>query len=107
MAKWFGNIGFAETVETAPGVWEEVITPKPYYGDLIQNTRRLEAPDKVNDDVTISNEISIVSDPYVSQNFHAIRYAEFMNSKWKVTSISVEFPRLRLTLGGVYNENSN
>ena len=107
MTKWFGNIGFAETKETAPGVWEEIITVKPYYGDLLQNMRRLEAPDKVNDDITISNEISIVSDPYVGQNFHSIRYAEFMGTKWKVTSISVEFPRLRLTLGGVYNENSN
>lgn len=105
MAKWYGNVGFATTSETTPGVWTESITDRPYYGDVIRNTRRIQAPDKVNDDVDVSNEISIVADPYANENFHAIRYAEFMGAKWKVTSIDVQYPRLNLTLGGVYNEH--
>ena len=104
MAKYFGRIGFAQTVETSPGVQEETIVEKQYYGDLMRNIRKLQTVDKINDDVTVANQISIISDPFVSHNFHTIRYAEFMGVKWKVTSVEVQYPRLILTLGGVYNE---
>lgn len=103
MAKWFGKIGYAETVETAPGVWKEQITVRDYYGDLTRNTRRLQSADKVNDDLNIANELSIVSDPYAIKNFHSMRYAEFMGAKWKISDVEVLYPRLRLTLGGLYN----
>lgn len=103
MAKWFGQIGFAETVETKPGVWEEQIVEREYFGDLYRNSRRLQTAE-VNDDINISNELSIVSDPYANENFHAMRYAKFMDTKWKVTNIEVQYPRLLLTLGGMYNE---
>lgn len=106
MAKWFGKIGFAETVETEPGVWKNQITTHEYYGDLIRNSRRLQTTaDKVNDDINISNQLSIVADPYANENFHAMRYAEFMGSKWKITDVEVQYPRLILTLGGVWNEH--
>lgn len=103
MTKWFGVIGYAETVETTPGVWEEKIVERTYFGDVTRNTRRLQTTDQVNDNVDISNEISVLADPYAYQNFHAIRYAEFMSMKWKVSSVDVQFPRLNLSLGGVYN----
>lgn len=103
MAKFFGPIGFAEQAETTPGVWEEVITERYYYGDLIRNVRRLQSSDKVNDDINVSNEISIVADPFANENFHSMRYVEFMGAKWKITSVEVQYPRLILTMGGVYN----
>ena len=103
MSKFYGAIGFAEQVETKPGVWKPQITPRDYFGDLIRNTKRIQGSDKVNDDISISNQISIIADPYANQNFHAIKYAEFMGAKWKVTDVEVQFPRLLLTLGGVYN----
>lgn len=103
MAKYCGKIGFAETVETSRDVFEETISERIYYGDLIRNTRRLQSGNKVNDDITISNEISIVADPYARQNFHAIRYLEYLGSRWKVTGVEVQYPRLILTIGGLYN----
>ena len=103
MAKWYGVIGYAETVETKPGVWKEQITERSYYGDLIRNTRRLQSADKLNDDINIANEISIVADPFANQNFHAMRYVEFMGTKWKISMVEVQYPRLILTVGGVYN----
>ena len=103
MAKWFGNIGYAETVETSPGVWEEQITVREYFGDLTRNTRRLQTADKVNDDININNELSIVSDPYAIDHFYSMRYAEFMGAKWKITNVEVRYPRLILSLGGLYN----
>lgn len=103
MAKFYGKIGYANTVETKPGVYEEQIVERSYYGDLIRNTRRLQSADQVNDDINISNEISIVADPYATNNFHTMRYAVFMGTKWKVSNVEVSYPRLILTLGGVYN----
>lgn len=103
MAKFYGNIGYAETVQTTPGVWEEKITERPYFGDLIRNTRALQSSDQLNDDINISNEISIVADPFANQNFHLMRYVEFMGAKWKITNVEVKYPRLILTVGGAYN----
>ena len=103
MAKFYGAIGYAKTVETMPGVWTEQITERNYYGDVIRNSRRLQSSDKVNDDINISNQISIVADPYAINNFHSMRYAEFMGAKWKISDVEVQYPRLLLTLGGLYN----
>lgn len=104
MAKFYGPIGYAETVETKPGIWEEQITERMYSGDLLRNTSRFQTTDKLNDDINISNEISIVADPYANKNFHLMRYVEFMGTKWKISNIEVQYPRLRLTIGGEYNE---
>lgn len=103
MAKFYGAIGYAKTMETMPGVWTEQITERDYYGDVIRNSRRLQSSDKVNDDINISNQISIVADPYAINNFHSMRYAEFMGAKWKISDVEVQYPRLLLTLGGLYN----
>ena len=103
MGKWFGKIGYAVTEEITPGVWVEQITERTYYGDIIRNTRRLQTSDKLNDDINVSNEISIVADPFARDNFHAMRYIEFMGTRWKVSSVEVQYPRLILSLGGVYN----
>ena len=103
MGKWFGKIGYAVTEETTPGVWVEQITERNYYGDIIRNTRRLQTSDKLNDDINVSNEISIVADPFARDNFHAMRYIEFMGTRWKVSSVEVQYPRLILSLGGEYN----
>lgn len=103
MAKIYGVIGYGKTVETTPGVWEEQITERPYYGELVRNTRRLQTSDALNDNINVANEISIVADSFANENFHAMRYVEFMGAKWKVTNVEVQYPRLILTIGGVYN----
>lgn len=103
MAKFYGVIGYAETTETAPGVWTEVITERNYSGDVIRNTRRLQSSENLNDDLVINNIISIIADPYAYQNFHTMRYVYWMGVFWKITSVEVQRPRLLLTIGGVYN----
>lgn len=103
MAKWYGVIGYAETVETEPGIWEEQIIERSYYGDSIRNIRNLQNSGGVNDNINVTNEISIVADPYANQNFHAMRYVEFMGTKWKISKVDVQYPRLNLSIGGVYN----
>lgn len=103
MAKYYGSVGYANNTEPNPGVVVEEITTREYYGDVFYNTRRLENSGEVNDDINVSNKISIVADPYALDNFWKIRYATFMGQKWKVKSVDVERPRLILTLGGLYN----
>lgn len=106
MAKFYGEIGYIETEETTPGVWSEKVVKRYYSGDLIRNSRRLQSADQLNDNINISNEISILADPYAINHFHAMRYVEFMGTKWKVSNVEVRYPRLILTLGGVYNGES-
>lgn len=101
--KFYGKIGFGETVEKDDGIWVDTIIEKDYYGDILKNVKRSEDAAKVNDDISISNQLSIVSDPYLTNHFHAIKYVTMFGTNWKVTSVEVQFPRLLLTLGGVYN----
>lgn len=101
--KWHGVIGYGETTETEPGIWTERITERVYSGEVLRNTRMLQTSGQVNDNINISNSISIISDPYANKNFHSIKYVEFMGTKWKVTNVDVQYPRLILSIGGVYN----
>lgn len=103
MAKFYGEIGYATTTESKPGVWTEAITERKSSGDIIKNTRRWQAGENLNDDLVIDNKISIVADPFASQNFHAMRYVNWMGALWKITNVEVQRPRLILTIGGVYN----
>lgn len=102
--KYYGNVGYRVTTELRPGVWApESIIERPYYGDVLQASRRLVSSDKVNNDVDIENRISIISDPFALENFHNIICIQWMGTKWKVTKVDVEYPRLILSIGGVYN----
>lgn len=103
MAKFYGVIGYTVTVEIERGIYEEQIVETEYIGDVLRNTRRLREASKINDDINISNQISIIADPYASNNFHAMRYVTFMGIKWKISEVEVQYPRLILTLGGIYN----
>lgn len=103
MAKFYGQVGYAETLETRPGIHEEVVTERNYSGDVIRNTRKLEAGESINDNVVVNNNLSIVADSYAYQHFFAIRYVKWAGALWKVTSVEVQSPRLLLTIGGVYN----
>ena len=104
MAKFYGAIGYAETLETKPGVWRDVITERNYSGDVLQFSRRWETGQGLNDDVNINNKISIVADPFAYKNFMTMKYIVWMYAKWKITNVEVQYPRLILTIGGVYNE---
>ena len=103
MPKFYGSIGYAISKETAPGVWVEDIVEHNYSGDVYRNTRKLQSGNQVNDSIDISNEISILSDPFANENFHSMRYVTYMGAKWKVSSVEVRYPRLILTVGGLYN----
>lgn len=103
MNKWYGNVGYINTVETKPGIWSPQENVRPYFGEWVRNTSKFQTSGGINDNVDIANELSIVADPYANENFHHIRFIEFMGTNWKVTSVQPKYPRLILTIGGVWN----
>lgn len=103
MAKFYGSVGYGEQVKTAPGVVDEQIVVRKYYGDVVRNSRGLENADSVNYDISVGNSISIVADAYASEHFFAIRYVEWAGTLWTVADVEVRHPRLLLRLGGVYH----
>lgn len=105
MARFYGEVGYGESVEKPEnsGVWVDEITEFPYQGDVIRNTRQLENNDKINEDITVSNSISIVADQYAIEHFFNIKYIRWMRTLWTVRTVEVRSPRLILDLGSVYN----
>lgn len=102
--KFYGAIGYAgTTTESSPGVWTDSIIERPYYGDVVRNSRKLQGEEKVNADLSVGNSISVVADAYANENFHAIRYIRWMGTLWTIETVEVQSPRLLLRLGGVYN----
>lgn len=104
MAKFQGLIGYIQTEETSPGVYTDVVTERPYKGDLLRNSQRWEASDeRLNDDININNRFSIVADVYAYENMEYIRYIQWNGVKWRIKKFDVQRPRLILHVGGVYN----
>lgn len=103
MAKFFGNIGFGHTEETAPDVFTDGIIEKPYYGDVVRDSRGFREEEKVNFDLTVGNSISIVADDYANENAFAMKFVVWRGQAFHISNIDVEFPRLVLRLGEVYN----
>ena len=103
MNKFFGLIGYITQEEISPGVWDDVVTEREYRGDVTQNIRRWQTSERKNDNLVISNIISIVADDFAYENSSTIRYVSWMGTRWKVNSIEIQRPRLILNLGEVYN----
>lgn len=105
MARFYGEVGYGDTVESpaGSGVWKDSITEVSYFGDVIRNTRKLDNGEKLNDDISVSNSISIVADDQAVKHFFKIKYVRWAGTLWTVTNVEVKSPRLVLSLGSVYN----
>jgi len=106
MARFFGPIGFVQTVETEPGIWEEQVSEINYVGDVIRNTKRYEPGMSINDNLALNNLISVVADSFAISNLGNMRYVGWSGTNWKITNVEIQRPRLILTIGGVYNGES-
>lgn len=102
--KFYGTVGFwDENKLLRPGVVKPGIVERNYSGEVLQNINRWEQSEHQTDDLNVSNRISILSDPYAHEHWPAIKYVVWNGVKWKVSSITIQYPRLICTLGGVYN----
>lgn len=103
MSRFCGQVGYVQAVDHGDGVYVEEATERTYYGDVARNASRWQNGVGLNDDIVINNTISIVADPYAYEHFAYITYVVWHGTKWKVSSIEEQRPRLIITLGGVYN----
>ena len=106
MSRFYGVIGFEEATvesETRPSRYKPQMIERMYHGDLLKNYARMHQADRSVDDFGINNDISIVADPYALNNFSSMKYVNFMGTNWEVTGVTVEYPRLRISFGGVYH----
>jgi hypothetical protein len=105
--RFSGTVGFATSTETSPGVWTDTIDERLYFGDVNQNSRRLEPPSQVppvtNANISLGNSFSIVADAMAFENYQHMRYVHWNGGYWTITDVSVARPRLILTIGGQWN----
>lgn len=104
--KFCGQIGFAITKEEPPGVWAETVDERLYYGDIQRYNATWDYSEHLNDNFNIKNDISVLADSFLMENAGAMRYVDYLGTKWKINSINLQYPRIILTIGGVYNGNS-
>lgn len=102
--RYYGRIGYWDSVETKPGLVEQGLNFRYYKGDVPRNYKRNQDGSKVNSDFSVNNQISIVADPYARDHFFTIKCVEWQGALWKVSSVEVQWPRLILELGGLYDE---
>lgn len=104
MARFHGRVGFyIEEDDQETGIPKRKVVEKPYYGRVLEHTRKWQTSDTVTEDLTFGNQIAIVANDYAFRNATAITHVEYMGSKWQVRSMRVKPPEIILTLGGVYN----
>lgn len=103
MTKFKGTVGYVETVETEPGVFEEITTEKEIRGDILRSNQSWQTPDKINNDFVLNNRFSFVCDAYLQGNLNRIRFVKYLGTKWKVTSAELQHPRVVVSVGGIYN----
>lgn len=103
MAKFHGNIGYALSHETTPGVWVDDISEREYFGDVIRETKQWQKESTLNDSLTVGNRLSVTADDFARTNFSAMRYVVWSGVYWRVSSVEIAYPRIILSIGGVYN----
>lgn len=101
--KFYGPVGFVEVQTKRPGVKVTAPVEHDYSGDVLKRSLSYPSNENVNSDITPQNQISILADPYARNHVGSMRYVKWMGTAWKVTEVSVQYPRLILTLGGPYN----
>ena len=103
MAKYAGLVGYVTEVESSPGVWSPVETPRMMKGDLLRQAVNRQNDDKVNSDFTLGHRVSVIGDAYAFGNYMYIKWIEVDGYKWEVSSVEIQRPKLILSLGGPYN----
>lgn len=104
--KFSGKVGFwLKDVEVKPGVYKPKIVEKTYTGDILKSLRRFQQDEnQQNENLKVTNRISIISDLYMKSNWGSVKYVSWNGVKWSVNSIDTSlYPRVILDLGGVYN----
>lgn len=103
MTKFYGAVGYGYNKKVRPGVVEDVIEERKYYGDVLRISRKLQQDsEKLNSDISIGNSFSIMADAFAYNNFMNMRYVIWQGVAWTVADVEVAAPRMILRVGGLY-----
>ena len=103
MSKWAGKIGFGITEEVEPGIFVDHVVEKSYRGEIMRSTQQNQSSNDINDNLRLSNKLKIIAEPFIQVNLSRIKYVTWFGARWKVTSVTPEYPHLTLEIGDVYN----
>lgn len=103
MAKFYGKVGYVESINKGDGIFENIPTEHSYYGDIINISKRWQTTENLNDDIRLEQTVSIIADQYAWDNYYKIRYVIIDGAAWRVTNVTVSRPRMTLFIGGIYN----
>ena len=102
MTRFFGAVGYAKSTRV-DGIVEEVITEREYYGDELRLSRFFQDSKDILGEIKQQSRISVLADAYALGNYEDIRYVVKAGTPWTVDTVSVERPRLIMTLSDKYN----
>ena len=104
MARYYGEVGYAVQREVRPSVWEDEITERLYFGETVERSYRFQTPqDQISNNLMLNTDFDIIADDFAIDHWSHIRYIVYGGTRWSVTSISVDRPRIHLKVGGIYN----
>lgn len=109
MSKYTGLVGYVTQEETVPGVWSPVENSRPMKGDIIkqsassQHDYRDSTGNKVNSDISLGHRVSLLGDSYAFNNYVHLKWIQIDGTKWIISSVELQRPRLMINVGGVYN----
>lgn len=106
--KWCGVIGFISTQEIDPGIYKKQEIEKSYKGYMTRLRRQNKQEAVVNESPNMDMQIRVYINPYLNDNLYNAKYVTYMNKKWKISNIEIQYPQAILTLGGLFfNEDAN
>lgn len=97
-----GHIGIqSEAIEIQPGIYTSEIREVLINGDIYP--RKTTWPESKMSGASLNMILSILTPETTDIKFSEIVYVEYESEKWSVVGIEHERPRVKLTLGGIYN----
>lgn len=101
--KEVGFIGFKFTQNNGHGVWKPTKVEKKYYLDVNRvSWYNRDSQQTVNGTFTINNSVSVLLNPFLLEHYTQIEWIEIHGTKWKVSSVDLEPPRITLSIGERY-----
>ncbi len=111
MAKFYGSLAVVSGFTDDTGIWQRQVQKYDIAGDFYQdNTARLSG-ELINQDLTFSMRFSFLASPdlvtILSEDSQAVTplYIEHLGLKLKVNSMTFQWPRIILTVNGVWKDD--